>query len=204
MRRLLILSFSIVLAASAVFGQTNGYIGIFGDQAGMDPCMTDAGAGVRYFYILHVNATGATASQFATPAPWCLRGQYLADIPLFPVVLGSSQNGVAVGYGSCRVGTFHILTMLFQMTAVTPNCCCWDVAPDPNLPSGRIEIPDCDFSLTYGTGGRAIINPSENCPCSWCASPACLEAFYAQTTGCLLPTPADESTWGRVKALYTD
>ena len=94
--------------------------------------------------------------------------------------------------------------MLFQMTGVTPNCCCWDVTPDPSVPSGRIEMADCDFNLVYGTAGRAIINSTLDCQCWACASPACLEAFYAQTTGCLLPVPAEESTWGRVKQLYSD
>lgn len=203
MRKLLILLCFIVFGVSSAFGQ-NGAIGIFGDPQGMTPCMSDVGPGTRYFYILHLYSIGATGSQFAAPEPWCLRGQHLANIPVFPVVLGDPEYGVTIGYGTCKTGSFLILTMLYQMTGVTPNCCCWSVIPDPNVSSGQIEISDCDFNLSYGTGGLAIINSTVDCQCFACMSPACLEAFYAQKTGCLLPTPSDESTWGRVKALYTD
>jgi len=204
MKKLSIFLCFIVFGVSSAFGQ-NGAIGVFADQAGTDPCgLADKAPGVKNYYVVHVYALGATASQFMARAPWCLRGQHLADITPFPVVFGSSQYGIAINYGSCRTGSFPILTMVFLTTGLTPDCCCWDVTPDPAVPSGRIEVADCDYNLTYGTGGRGIINSTVDCQCFVCASPACLQAFYAQRTGCLLPVPADEDTWGRVKQLYSD
>jgi hypothetical protein len=97
-------------------------------------------------------------------------------------VLGTTETGVTIGYGSCKTGTFWIITALYYVTAAEP-CCHWTVVADPYVPSGKIDIADCDYHLTYATGGGAIVNATEACNCD---------------------VPTENTTWGKVKALYTD
>jgi len=106
----------------------------------------------------------------------------LADLGVFAINLGTTSGGITIGYGTCKTGTFHIMTALYSVVSAG-TCCRWSVIADPNLPSGKIEIPDCAFDLTYGTGGQGIVNMTGACPCN---------------------VPTEETTWGQVKALYTE
>lgn len=179
MNKVLLLTFALMVSATMAFAQ-NGSIGIFADNLGQSCTLQDTGTATYYF--LHVNAIGATASQWAAPKPACLTGVRLADLPVFAINLGNTEAGVTVGYGICKVGTFHIMSVLYSVTSVT-DCCYFPVIPDPNLPSGKIEIPDCLFNLTYGTSGKGIVNANQTCVCD---------------------VPTEDTTWGQVKALYTE
>jgi len=179
MRKTLLLTLVLVLGATVAFAQ-NGSIGIFADNAGAS-CSLPA-TGLVTYYFVHVNAIGATGSQWAAPKPACLTGTRITDIAVFAVVLGNTEVGITVGYGLCKVGTFHIESVLYNATSAT-DCCYFSVIPDPNLTSGKIEIPDCLFNLTYGTGGQGILNSNPTCNCN---------------------VPTEDTTWGQVKALYTE
>jgi hypothetical protein len=194
----------IAFAAGPVFGQA-GYIGIYGDNQGMTPCgLRDQTPGLTPYYIVHTNTPGATASRFWAPKPWCSMAQYLADTAVFPVTVGNSQTGVAIGYGSCRQGPIHVLTINFFTQGLTPSCCCYFIYGDPRT-SGQVEVVDCAEHLLYATGSRGVINSTIACDCPACTSPGCLAAFYAGSDGCInYPVPVQESTWGRVKQLYSE
>jgi hypothetical protein len=101
-------------------------------------------------------------------------------VPVFAINLGNTEYGITIGYGTCKTGTFHIVTAQYLVTSAT-ECCPWSVVADPNAPSGRIEIPDCDFLMSYGTGGTSFINA---------------------TFACMGPT--EDTTCGGVKALYAE
>ncbi|MFQ5511088.1 MAG: hypothetical protein ACE5EO_04500 [Candidatus Krumholzibacteriia bacterium] len=165
---------------------TGGVIGLYSDPTGVD-CNVDAKAiGLVSVYVVHQNTAGATAAQFAAPMPSCWTGGvYLSDTSNWPVTIGNSQTGVAVPYGSCIPSPNHILTINYFVTV--PNgatCCQYPVLPDPAAPSGHIEVVDCSGSLVFGDGSACFINPNASC--------ACLAA----------PTPVEDTTWGRVKAMY--
>jgi len=182
MRKTLLLTLVLVLGATVALAQApNGSIGIFADNAGVS-CNLPSAAGIQYYYFVHVNALGATASQWAAPKPDCLTGTRLSDLAVFAINIGTSDVGITVGYPSCKTGTFHILTALYSVVSATP-CCYFSVVPDPYLPSGKIEIPDCDFNLTYGTSGQGILESGPTCDCN---------------------VPVEDTTWGQMKALYTD
>ncbi len=181
MRKSLLIALVLVLGATVALAQVpNGSIGIFADNGAVSCNLSSAAT--SYYYFCHVGALGATASQWAAPKPDCLTGARLADLPVFAINLGTTADGITVGYGLCKTGTFHIMTALYSVASATP-CCYFSVIADPNLSSGKIEIPDCDFNLTYGTSGQGIINSGVSCDCN---------------------VPAEETTWGQVKALYTD
>ena len=180
---------TIVLLGVIRIGHAQESIGVFSDARGC-PCeLTDRGsAGLLTVTILHVNSPGAKASQFSAPRPSCLNVTHLYDTPVFTTI-GNSQTGVAIGYGQCLTGTFQILTITYFAQGLTPDCCYYEVLPDPSSPSGAIEVFDCNDQLVFPPGWYDIVNSTESCQC------------YAGFEYCY-PVAVESSTWGRVKALY--
>jgi hypothetical protein len=163
-----------------------GTIGVYADQAGKDCNIPNVPSGLMTVYVFHTIPEGATASQFSAPKPACMTGAtWVSDTSVFPVTLGSSQTGVTVGYGTCRSGPLHVLTITYAMSGPSEPCCMYPVLPDPSLASGKIEIVDCGFNLMYGTGTNCTVNSNSSCICG---------------RGAVVP--AEKTTWGHVKALY--
>jgi hypothetical protein len=160
-----------------------GDLDLYADPQGMNEVIWDTPpGGLRLVYVVHMGNPlgGATGCQFSAPMPACFTGVYLSDSNIFPVVIGTSQTGAAVGYGACRSYPIHVMTIAFFGYGTTPECCFWWVQPDPNV--GDVLAGDCNYGVVSVTGGATIFNPSEN--------------------GC--PTSEESSTWGKVKSLYSE
>lgn len=183
MKRMLFVTLVLVATASLAFAQP-GFLGMFGDQQGTDCNLWDVMPGLCTYYVVHVGTPGATASQFSAPQPGCHLAIYLSDTQMFPVTIGNSQNGVAIGYGACLGSPILVLMVNYFCQGLTPPCCTYRVLPDPNNPTGQIDVVDCNGSLLAAAGLCAVINPTSDCPC-WA-------------------TPTKESTWGKVKSLYSE
>ncbi|UCH82912.1 MAG: hypothetical protein JSW50_10595 [Candidatus Latescibacterota bacterium] len=180
-----LLLFSILVMCSGAASAQSGYIGLFSDPQGIDCDLFDNVAGLCTYYVFHQATPGAIASQFSAPLPGCMVAAiWLSDTAVFPVTIGNSQNGVAIGYGSCLAAPIHILSINIFCQGLTPTCCAYPVLPDPAVPSGQIEVVDCDNNLLVGLGSYASVNPDHSC-CCYC-------------------TPVDDSTWGEIKSLYGD
>jgi hypothetical protein len=108
---------------------------------------------------------------------------WLSDTPPFPILIGSSQTGFAIGYGACLASPIHVMLINYFAQGTSQTCCEYPVLPDPNVPSGQIEVVDCTQNLIFGSGATAVVNSDMTCPC-----------------GGLLKV--EESTWGRIKAMY--
>jgi hypothetical protein len=142
----------------------------------------DNAPGLLSIYVVHVFSSGATACQFWAPMPSCMTGAvWLSDTAQFPVVIGNSQTGVAVGYGACVQSPNLVLTINYFAVGTTQNCCYYEVQPDPHVPSGQIEVVDCASNLVFAPGGGIIVNPDQSCYCA---------------------IRVEETTWGRVKSIY--
>jgi hypothetical protein len=203
MKTLFTLVVLLVFVAAPAHGQA-GAVGIFGDPQGVNPCgLSDRSAGLAVYYVVHIFTPGAVGVEYSAPAPWCLKAQWLSDTNAFPVTIGNSQVGVSVGYGTCRVGPILVQSINYFVRGLTPDCCCYDIRPHPI--NGGPNMVDCTDNLLVASAARGIINSTTNCPCNACLSPACVEAFSSQIGGCIKPpVPADATTWGRVKSMYSD
>jgi hypothetical protein len=168
-----------MFGATMAFAQA-GSIGIFADPAATNCNLAAPVGGAAFYYIVHVYTPGATGSEYAAPKPACLSATWLADTNAFPVTVGNSQTGVSVGYGTCRVGPILVQTMTYLTTGAT-NCCYYPVVPHPV--NGGPNVVDCAEHLLIATAGTAIINSQPTCLCD---------------------VPVQDTTWGGVKALYTE
>lgn len=182
MKKVLVLTVAIVMSASMAFAQA-GQIGTFADAAGTNCNVSTATPGLVSVFVVHLNAPGVTASQFAAPLPACASPNiFLSDTGVFPVTIGGSQTGVSIGYGSCNGTPLHILSINLFAQGAFSFCCIWPVVPDPNVPSNRIEVVDCGGQLIYGSGLNGLLNGNATCTCA--------------------SVPTEETSWGAVKALY--
>jgi len=183
MKKALLLSLAIVCIASMAFAQ-GGTLGVYADPQGNNCYPQDIVAGLCTYYVVHTNIAGATASQFRAAQPACMLAVYLSDTAVYPVTIGNSQAGVAVGYGACLLSPIDVLHINYFCQALTPPCCAYPVTPDPNVVSGKIEVVDCVNALLFGTGGTTYVNGNDvDCPCT---------------------VATEETTWGAVKSIYAE
>jgi len=183
MKKALLLTVFLMLGATLAFAQA-GSIGIFANPAATD-CNLVAGpaSGLALYYIVHVNTPGAVGCEYAAPKPTCMSlAQWLSDSNAFPVTLGNSQTGVSVGYGTCRVAPILVQTLQYFVLGPNPTCCRYPVLPHPI--NGGPNVVDCADNLLIATGGQGIIN--------------------AVPGQCMCNVPVESTTWGQMKALYTE
>jgi len=169
-----------------IVGGNAGSIGVFEDNRGLDPCIDDGVVGLKQVYVVHFNVVGATASQFAAPMPSCWTGAaYLSDTAVYPIAIGNSQTGVAIGYGTCLTAPIMVLTInYFVQGLMGQTCCPYSVIPDPHAASGQIEVANCLNEVIYGSGFTSYVSAP---PCN-----------------CSVSVRAEETTWGQIKAMYLD
>jgi hypothetical protein len=160
-----------------------GDLAPWGDSQATTSYIYDNAAGILSVYIVQLTfSEGMTASQFAAPKPECFQASFLSDTAVFPVTIGNSQTGVAVGYGACLIGPIHVLTLNFFAQGLTADCCFYATVPHPGVPSGRIEAVNCDSEIVYLNGGLGVINPDPR-----------------QCTNAVVPT-----TWGKIKSVFAN
>ena len=176
-----------VLTTGVVYAQ-GGNIGLFADADGAD-CRVRPNPSTPelvYVYVVHTGAPEGFAAAFSVPVPTCAPGlTWVGDNQAFvhQVVSGASPDGVFVSYNGCKTSPLHILTIVYLLTGSWEPCCRLTVGPHPDWCT-QLGTPcgfDCDVNEYPATGGAAILNPNDNCQCA---------------------VPVQESSWGRVKALY--
>jgi hypothetical protein len=76
--------------------------------------------------------------------------------------------------------------MQYFVQGGSESCCFYPLLPDPDPSTGgNVRVVDCDGNTVAATGLVATVNGNATCPCGY-------------------PVPVEETTWGQVKALYTE
>lgn len=184
MRRVLPIAFVMLLGATVAFAGV-GRVGAFGDAAGTTCVITQPPAGgTFYVYLVHIETDGVFGASFWAPKPACLNASHLADINAFPVVVGTTQTGYGVGYGTCKTEPFLVCSILFTSLGPSSDCCVYYILPDPNIgPNADYEFSNCDFETVLGGGKAGVVNQTAACSCE--------------------DIPTEDSSWGKIKALYS-
>lgn len=151
-----------------------GAICIYADAAGTDCNPSDTTPSDLALYVVHALTPGATASQFAAPQPGCMVGaSWLSDTVVFPVTVGNSQTGVAIGYGTCLSGPIHVLTINYVTGGTTTADCPYSVIPHPDR--DLVEMTDCSHAIKPATGGVSYLNSTTTCQCVELPAPPVLD-----------------------------
>jgi hypothetical protein len=181
MKKALTLSVGILLCAGAAFGQA-GAIGLYAEGTYTQCDYDDTASAIVTVYAVHKYTQGATASQWKVQAGGGFNCTYIGETPPFGVI-GDTQNGIAINYGTCITSDFLLVLIMYHCTGSNPACAYLEVVPDPSAPTGKIEVIDCNLAKLTGVGSKLFINNDGTCgrPCG---------------------IATREANWGRVKALY--
>ena len=193
MKRLLMFVVLLSLSAGTAGAQWgNGRLAIRADAQSECGYVYPPVGQVLPLYVVHSNHAGARGVRFAAPKPDCFNAIWLWDTTSFvEIAVGNSQTGITVGYGACLPAPVVVLAMNFLVLGSSTPCCAYFPRADPMDLSGHIVAVDCDDQSIWINGFPALINPTTSC-----FDPPCHPIEP--------PVPAEETTWGQVKALFGD
>ena len=180
MRFLGALILALILAASARAQVSGvGRIAIFSDEALTDSTLVDSSSRIVDIYIAHVDCFGGvTGSEFKTQPDGGFAGVWLNETsPWWPYVLGTSPEGVSIAYASCVTADIFLIKAVYWLPGISSPCSGLSVVGHPDR-NGYMVCTGCNFvDLPCDAPGSLRVN---------------------------CPVPVEETTWGRVKALYRD
>jgi hypothetical protein len=182
MKKFVLTVLALALAASPAFAQT-GSMGVYADNTG-SACNITVPVGVPFsIYIVHKSPGGATGSQFKfvaasiDPSIANFGGSAAPGL----LVIGDPSTGVSIAYGGCLTGDIHLWSFTMFSAAGAPNCIYAEIIPDPAALTPGVLSVNCVFAEIPVDPGEGILNPNAGCDCN---------------------VANQESTWGKVKALY--
>ncbi len=183
MRTVLLFMVALLFINGVVLAQS-GSIGIYGDNLGTSCYLSDNANEIAHYYVVQFGTTGASGVEFAAPKPSCLVMGWMSETRVFPNTIGIYLTGVTILYGSgaCLSAPVHVLTILVYTMGETSACCLYPIVAHPV--NGGPWILDCAGVKHLAVANKGIINGNASCTCD--------------------AVPAEDTTWGRVKALYTD
>lgn len=177
---------------SGARAQNGGVFFIAADSTGTSRAFPDHSPGVCTVYIVQ-NAfypgAGFTGVRFKVDNN-AFTGMWLMDQTAY-TALGISQSGIAISYGGCVQPPILVLTVRYYCYGNSP-CTTVGLEADPLSESGWIEVLDCNYELL---SVPAIYELCVN------------GAYVPDDTGfghCDCTIPAQDTTWGQIKHLYTD
>ena len=189
MKRIMLIAIgSISLCAGSVFS-SSGFINLHSDPVGIRCYISDTTPGYFKVYVFHEWTTGATASRFKLVSSAGFTATYIGEtIYWFFNSLGNTQEGIVIAYGICLVGQFLIATITYYGYGTSEPCSYLEVVPHPDAETGKIEMVDCTMPIPllheiWSQGGVVINWPGDPCY-RWCV------------------LPIEDTSWGRIKALY--
>jgi hypothetical protein len=184
MNKVLLFAVCSLLIAGLAHSQLSGNLGIYGDPYGTICILNDPGPQVIQYYVVH-NLTPATqASRFRAPIPECMIGAFfLSDETMWPIKIGLVTEGTLVGYGGCVSSPILVMTINIFAQGLTGDCCLYPILPDPSGVTGEVEAQGCDGVWRWASTVTGVINPTPTC---WCE------------------VATEVTTWGKIKALYTE
>jgi hypothetical protein len=186
LNNVLILMFVLILGASMAFAQTPGHLGLYSDANASDCRVLETAYPTIYqVYVIHELASDVAGCVFSVPVPSCAAVSWIADESDFVVKVGFSPSGVDFGYGGCRISPI-VVTRILYLGSATQDCC-------PLVIEGSTVPVEPDYPA-------AVV-----CGMEWHNEPVTVSpAYFHSNATCGCTVPAQETTWGAVKALYTE
>lgn len=191
-----------------------GMIGLWADQSFTDCDLNDHTTGLVTVYVAHHYTDGAQGTRFMLSMDSGTVLTYIGSSSPY-YTYGDPYSGICVDYGECKENTFLILTINYFGMGISTPCGRISVEPDPAVPSGTIEVLDCEGNVAVGTGGILVVNNDGSCPCIAAglaqtnqsgihAKPVILRRSSENASSYCPepPSPVNHGSWGHIKALY--
>jgi hypothetical protein len=177
MKILLFLVVCFIITAGVAQAQSPGSIGIYDRSDGLGHCLNNE-SDLLLAYVVHGYAPGVTSCRFAVE----VTGAELTYIGFYSdfTCTGNPIDGVTVDYGICLVSPIYVMRIIY--TGVSDPCDLICVVDDPRTPPVGVYSTDCySNEMSAGHECNRINVDGIQCRCT---------------------VPVEETTWGKVKALY--
>lgn len=197
---LLVLVFAHIIlgaAASPVTAQVSGRIALSSLMHSVDGCEVTDTPGPQTVYVLHTSGFGgATGSRFKVrPGPGATI-TYVAEVHRFALSVGSTQTGVTICYdGACFGSTELLVSITYMGYGTSGNCSELEIVPHPDAET--VEAMNCNFEPVTASVRNFRLNVGSGCGC-----PDTHSFSGAPGTFACSPVAVEETTWGKIKALY--
>lgn len=182
---LLAVAFALSILANSASAATFGHVSLYGDAASTECTLTDDQPRTADVFVVHhigEYVADAYLLAFRVAASAGFTGSWLQDIvPTGMFAVGTSPDGMTIGYQACRTGDVPVLRITYQLFGTSSPCSSLQVAAYPDI--GFIETSNCSFEIFMVEGGSIVVNADDSCPCQ-------------------MPVPVKQTTWGAVKAIY--
>lgn len=145
------------------------------------------GGGLVNVYVFFDSFLGdpISAAAFRLVTGGGFTGVYVGETVIGNVWFGNTQDGIAVSLDACYQAPRLLVTVQYMTDGTSPSCSWLEVVGHPDY--GGVAMVDCNGSLYIQIESYKLVVIR-----SWADREAC---------GLL---PVEESTWGRVKALYAE
>jgi len=191
MKKGLLLTLVLLCSATLVFAQVEpGSVAVYSDPGGTNCNLTEPG-GMAFLYYFLAGSPGASGVEFSTDITGVVAWSHVASVLSDSnwLLIGDFLSGASVAWGDCLSGNIYLGYEILNAIGPSPACSYIYVTghPVPSIPGETHPIySDCGPSggeLHVIHGSYMAINPDETCQC-----PGTI--------------PAEESSWGHIKALY--
>lgn len=188
---------ALVLCAANAIAETPT-IGLYTDESATNCNLLDTGSGLHQVFVIYTGEGEVTSTEFILVPSDGAALTYLGEaVPSGGGVMGRTDTGIAVVLGGCYGPPTLFLTVQYYGLGVSTVCSKLKILPDPRSThqnGDMIAYVKCPFgppyTIDWANPGHITVNPDEYCECE--ASPSGN------------PSPAVASTWGGIKALYTN
>ena len=193
--RVSLLVFVVAITVVAVSAYAQGRIGLYRDVDMASCAFADKSPSILSVHVVHSGSAGKAAEFRLQPRAGATL-MYLAES--LPVTsggsLGRADSGVAVLYGGCQDPPIHVMTVLYQGYGLSGDCAEIALLNDPRsryVNADHVAFVNCNSEIQWAEAGNAVVNPDDDCQCG-------------KDPGDGTPLPVEVTTWGSVKALYSE
>ena len=191
MKKLLLIVLCLLICAGSSYGRYSpGSIMLFSDSLGTNCDLYDTSEQIQKIYVFHMYCSnpGATGSEWRViqsggATLTHLQDHYIIE-PIMYIYINNSQIGISVAYLHCAPCPNPILSISYWGFGTSAECSYLHVVENPIVSHTGLNVTDCTEPspvVHHALGGSLVINP---------------------TAACLCDVPVEETSWGRIKALY--
>jgi hypothetical protein len=146
---------------------------------------------LRTVYVMHEGTAGATGSRFRLEGSRYLGFAYGLAMSAYTVTGRGDLEGLTVEYGACLEGNILIAEVIYSTFFGSTPCSFITPVAHAEVQSGEIEVTLCDGTVAAAGARPLTVNPRD-----W--------FDYQCVPWCATSIPVEPTTWGRIKALYSE
>ena len=201
MKRTLLIALTILCVTALAAGAQSYKLEFYASDTSPGCALASGGVGMSQVHVVLTGTGGVMALLFGAQIPACWNATWVGDNLARPTIypggndipgdvwlgIGDTQQdlGLSIAFTTCTDLPLYIGTVDFL--GASPAPCCPLAVTHPSAWSNfstLAQVVDCSFIAHEAAGGSILVSSGPTCACEH------------------QPLATEQSTWGRVKALY--